>query len=497
MRCPDRILDGCYAITVKKSFLISRRAVEEEGSDVDTQKLARDTSDGRLGERARRGEHPAPTSLDQELPYFVAGLITVPGFDMTEVPHVIRKVKESESLHNNKPIMYVDNRENFRAMNLGLPFLKWCASVVLISALGRPPGPNLLQRHSGSPQNRIPVPCSPHHCDRQIPVPDGPQRNLMMRRLQTIVWPYLRSVVLPSRPAQLLIQTGLKWDRDNCPGMAAALSYYALFSLFPLLLVILSIVGALIGPDTEAFRYIQSMMVRDLPPDVQSMVVGTIIALHETSVGAGIVGFMLLFFAASTLFAILRQSVNKIWESPNRVSDAGSVPKMVLFLIVNKLVAYLLVLGTALLLLTSLVANIFIRTVLDLLSRFQETFAWIQRVDELQLTRGLQIGSTIFILSLTLCVLFKVLPSVRPQWRDVWMGALMTAVLLAGLQQLATSSVVSVFSRFLSYGVIGSVMILMLWIFLACQIFFLGCEFSYAYANIYGSRRLAAKQALS
>ena len=319
----------------------------------------------------------------------------------------------------------------------------------------------------------------------------------MMRRLQTIVWPYLRSVVLPSRPAQLLIQTGLKWDRDNCPGMAAALSYYALFSLFPLLLVILSIVGTLIGPDTEAFRYIQSMIVRDLPPDVQSMVVGTIIALNETSVSAGIVGFMLLFFAASTLFAILRQSVNKIWESPNRVSDAGSVPKMVLFLIVNKLVAYLLVLGTALLLLTSLVANIFIRTVLDLLSRFQETFAWIQRVDELQLTRGLQIGSTIFILSLTLCVLFKVLPSVRPQWRDVWMGALMTAVLLAGLQQLATGSVVSVFSRFLSYGVIGSVMILMLWIFLACQIFFLGCEFSYAYANIYGSRRLAAEQALS
>jgi membrane protein len=319
----------------------------------------------------------------------------------------------------------------------------------------------------------------------------------MMRRLQTIVWPYLRSVVLPSRPAQLLIQTGLKWDRDNCPGMAAALAYYALFSLFPLLLVILSIVGALIGPDTEAFRYIQSMIVRDLPPDVQSMVVGTIIALNETSVGAGIVGFMLLFFAASTLFAILRQSVNKIWESPNRISDAGSVPKMVLFLIVNKLVAYLLVLGTALLLLTSLVANIFIRTVLDLLSRFQETFAWIQRVDELQLTRGLQIGSTIFILSLTLCVLFKVLPSVRPQWRDVWMGALMTAVLLAGLQQLATSSVVSVFSRFLSYGVIGSVMILMLWIFLACQIFFLGCELSYAYANVYGSRRLAAKQALS
>ncbi len=311
----------------------------------------------------------------------------------------------------------------------------------------------------------------------------------MIRYLQTTAWPYLRSTVLPWKPLQLLIQTGLKWDRDNCPGMAAALSYYALFSLFPLLLVILSIAGALIGPDTEAFRHIQELIVRDLPPNVHDMVVGTIIALNENSTGAGIVGFSLLFFTASTLFAILRQSVNKIWESPARLSEAGSIPKMVLFLIVNKLFAYLLVLATALLLLTSLVANIFIGAVLELVTHFQENFALIRQVDELQLTRGLQVGSSIFILSLTLCVLFKVLPTARPRWRDVWLGALMTALLLVGLQQFATSSVVSVFSKFLSYGVIGSVMILMLWIFVACQIFFLGCEFSFVFAHIYGSRR--------
>jgi membrane protein len=316
----------------------------------------------------------------------------------------------------------------------------------------------------------------------------------MIRYLQTIAWPYLRSTVLPWKPLQLLIQTGLKWDRDNCPGMAAALSYYALFSLFPLLLVILSIAGALIGPDTEAFRYIQELIVRDLPSNVHDMVVGTIIALNENSTGAGIVGFSLLFFTASTLFAILRQSVNKIWESPARLSEAGSIPKMVLFLIVNKLFAYLLVLATALLLLTSLVANIFIRSVLELVAHFQENFALIRQVDELLLTRGLQVGSSIFILSITLCILFKVLPTVRPRWGDVWLGALITALLLVGLQQFATSSVVSVFSKFLSYGVIGSVMILMLWIFVACQIFFLGCEFSFVFAHIYGIRRPGAGQ---
>ena len=118
------------------------------------------------------------------------------------------------------------------------------------------------------------------------------------------------------RPVQLVIHTCLKWDRDNCTGMAAALSYFALFSLFPLLLVILSIVGALIGPETEAFEYIQKLIVRDLPPAVQEVVVGTMIALNENSVGAGLVGFSLLFFTAGKLFAILRQSAVLIGTAP-------------------------------------------------------------------------------------------------------------------------------------------------------------------------------------
>lgn len=309
-----------------------------------------------------------------------------------------------------------------------------------------------------------------------------------MRYFQATILPYLRSTVLPSRPVQLLIQTGLKWDRDNGPGMAAALSYYALFSLFPLLLVILSVLGALVGPQTEAFYTIQVAIVRYLPPEVHELVRDTVIALNENSVGAGIIGFGLLFWAASTIFSILRQSVNKIWQSPNRASEAGSMVQMVMFFITNKLFAFLLVLATALLMLTSLVSNIVIKTILELVQTFGAAFTLIE-INELLLTRGLQASSSILILALAICVLFKVLPTINLAWRDVWLGALLTAVLLVGLQQLASSSVVSVGSRFLSYGVIGSVMILMMWIFLACQIFFVGCEFSYVYAHLFGSRR--------
>ncbi|WNZ25375.1 YihY/virulence factor BrkB family protein [Leptolyngbya sp. NK1-12] len=299
---------------------------------------------------------------------------------------------------------------------------------------------------------------------------------------------FLRTKILPSKPAQLLIQAGMKWDRDNCPGMAASLSYFALFSLFPLLLLIVSVIGALIGPNTEAFDAIQMNVERFLPPEVHDLIKGTVIALNQNSVGAGIVGFGFLLWSASAVFSILRNSVNRIWQSPSRASETGSVHRMVLFFVMNKLFSFLLVLGTALLLLTSLLVQIAIKTILELVTTFQETFAFLQ-IDELQLTRGLQTSSSLLILALAACILFKILPMVYVSWGDVWLGALLTALLLVGLQQLVSNSVITIGSRFLSYGVIGSVMILLLWIFLTCQIFLFGCELTYVYAYLFGSRR--------
>jgi membrane protein len=299
---------------------------------------------------------------------------------------------------------------------------------------------------------------------------------------------YIRSTILPSKPAQLLIKTGMKWDRDNCPGMAASLSYFALFSLFPLLLVILSVVGSFIGPNTEAFKSIQETVERFLPPEVHNLIKDTVIALNQNSVGAGIIGFTVLLWTASSVFAILRSSVNKIWRSPSRTSEVGSVPKMVLFFMINKLFSFLLVLGTALLLVISLISHIVIKIILFVVANFQEKFSFI-KVDEIQLTKGLELSSSFFILALATCILLKILPSVYVSWNDVWLGALLTTSLLIGLQQLVSNSVISIGTHFLSYGAIGTVMILLMWIFLTCQIFLLGCIFSYVYAHLFGSRR--------
>jgi len=307
---------------------------------------------------------------------------------------------------------------------------------------------------------------------------------------------YIRSTILPSRPAQLLIKSGIKWDQDNCPGMAAALSYYSLFSLFPMILVILSVVGFLLGPYTDTVKAIQIALQRYLPPEVRDLVISTITSLNENSVGAGIIGFGLLLFAASAVFGILRNSVNRIWRSPSRASETGSMLQMAVFFLLNRLLGFLLVFGAAFLLLASLISSIVIKILLQLITTFQGRFDFIQ-FNALQLDRGLQIGSSFLILAIATCILYKILPAVRVGWQDVWLSTLVTTTLLIALQQLVSNSVISIGGRFLSYGVIGSVMILMLWIFLTCQIFLFGCVMSYVYAHLFGSRRHHSMEPLS
>ncbi len=295
---------------------------------------------------------------------------------------------------------------------------------------------------------------------------------------------YVRSHILPTKPAQLLIKTGLKWQQDSCPSMAAALSYYALFSLFPILLILLSVISQWIEPGTVAFETMRKTVEHSLPLEAYRMIEVTIGSLTKSSTGAGLIGFGLLLYSASTVFAALNDFVQKIWQ----VNSQSSIRETIFSFLLNKLLSFLLVLGVALLLFVSLISNIVIKIVLQLVITFQETFAFVQ-IDALQIMQGLQFGSSVLILAIACCILFKILPSTKVAWQDTWLGALLTAFLLVGLQRLAGSSVISIGSRYLSYGVIGGVMILLLWLYLTCQIFLIGCELCYTYAHLFGSRR--------
>jgi membrane protein len=300
-----------------------------------------------------------------------------------------------------------------------------------------------------------------------------------------------RSLPLPRQRAtllQLLVQTGLKWYRDDCGAMAAAVSFHALFSLFPMLLLLLGIFGAVMGPDTEALRQGEAIAQQFLPQDVYVLLKSTIAALNRSSVGAGLIGSGLLLYSASTVFNVLSDAVNKIWRSYRPKRPAQSMRRTVLRFVLKKFSAFIFLCGSAALLLLSLIANIVIRVVLRVLTTIENTIPLLL-IDEIGLANGLQLLVSLLLLTIAISILFKLLPSTTVGWRDVWFGGLLTALLVVGLQQLVSNSVIAIGSYFISYGVIGSSMILLLWIYLTSQLFLLGCVFTYVYAHLYGTRQ--------
>ncbi len=300
---------------------------------------------------------------------------------------------------------------------------------------------------------------------------------------------YLRYTFLPSKPAKLVVQTVMKWQKDKCLEMGAALAYYALFSLFPILLVLLSILGILLGPETDAFSQIISFVEGTLPPEALDVVKDTLLQLNQRSLRAGVVGFLLLFFTASSVFGALDRSVDRIWKV-EEIDDqvAGSIRATALAFVMKKLFAFGLVLSTAALLSLSLLSNIAIRVIMQIVMQLNASISFLE-LDNLFIARSLQMGSSVLTLSLAVLLLLRFLPSTPTPWKDIWPGAMLTAALLLGLQQLVSHSVIEIGGQYQSYGVIGGVMILLLWIYFTCQIFFLGCEFAYVYAHLFGSRR--------
>ncbi|MEM8603097.1 MAG: YihY/virulence factor BrkB family protein [Cyanobacteria bacterium P01_H01_bin.121] len=299
---------------------------------------------------------------------------------------------------------------------------------------------------------------------------------------------FIRQRLIPAKPTQLLICTVLKWQKDSCPEMGAALSYYALFSLFPVCLVILSIAGFLLGPETQVFGQIMTFTREALPPQAADLIQETLLRFNRQSLGVGLWGFLLSFFTASHVFGALDRSVDKIWKAIDTHHSSRGFAKTALAALGNRIFAFTMVLSTGGLLILSLIANIAVQVIFSLTAGVNDAIPIID-LDQSLILKFLQSGSTLLLLTFTVLMLFKLLPSTRVTWGDIWLGSSITALLLMILQRLVTGSVITIGGQYQSYGVIGSVMVLMFWVYLTCQVFFLGCEFTYVYAYLFGSRR--------
>ncbi|MGF1460892.1 MAG: YihY/virulence factor BrkB family protein [Leptolyngbyaceae cyanobacterium] len=293
--------------------------------------------------------------------------------------------------------------------------------------------------------------------------------------------------LLRSKPAVLIIQTALKWQRDDCLEMGAALSYYALFSLFPTVLIVLSIVGAFAGPESDAAEQILLFARNSLPPEAYSLVDNTLSQLNRNSLEAGIISFLILCFTASGVFGALTRSTNKIWQVDLERKHQTGMKSAAKTFMRNRFLAFMLVFSTSALIFISLVSKIVIEVIIEVVQNLESVVGIIQ-IDDLLVLKALQTATSYLGISAIIMLLFKVLPNTRICWGDVVFGGLLTSGLFMLLQHVASNSIVRFGDQFLSYGAVGSVMILLLWIFLTCQVFFLGCELTYVYTHLFGSR---------
>jgi len=272
----------------------------------------------------------------------------------------------------------------------------------------------------------------------------------------------------------LLKITFSEWREDNAARLGAALAYYAVFSMAPLLVVVMSISGLVFGHDAAQGRVVeqlQGLVGRDVARSIESMIVNA--RSPGLSVPAAIAGTLVMLLGASGVFAELQDALNLIWNAPRRPSSS------ILQTIRERFLSFTMVLGTGFLLLVSLVISAAVEALNDKLSSLVGLPASVLQI--------IQSIVSFAVITIMFAMIFKILPRVRIAWSDVWIGAAVTSLLftlgkyLIGLY-LGRSSTAS------SYGAAGSIVIVLLWVYYSAQILFFGAEFTQAYANNYGSR---------
>ena len=276
---------------------------------------------------------------------------------------------------------------------------------------------------------------------------------------------------------QLFQQTFSEWNNHDAATMGAALAYYTVLSLAPLLIVAVSIAGMVYGQKAASGEIVNQ--VRDLVGPGGAEVIQSILANARSPAKgtlASAIGIITLLFGASGVFKALRDSLNRMW-GVKQASRRG-----IWWTIWREFSTFGMVLGIGFLLVASLVISAFVTTVGKFLHG--------------KVPVGLLLGSNVMVSLLVITLLFaliyRVVPSTRIRWSDVWVGAAVTAILftigkyLIGLY-LGKASVGS------AYGAAGSLVALLVWVYYSAQIFLFGAEFTHVYAQLEGSRSRQAK----
>ena len=296
-------------------------------------------------------------------------------------------------------------------------------------------------------------------------------------------WPANWQAISLPHIVSLMGVTARNWHDDRAPRLGAALSYYVILSLAPAVVIILAVSGWAFGAKAAQGRLvwqIQSLVGSEGAKVIRTMIDGT----HPQSTGlvATVLGLVTLFFGATAAVNELRDALNTIWRVPS--DSSCSRAQGLLNLVIERLVSLALVLGAGLF----VVASLIVTTWTSSMSRYLhlapshavvETVAWL---------------ISFAIITVLFAFIFKFLPGVALEWGDVVIGAVLTSLLFtAGKAVLGAYLVKAGFAG--SYGAAGSLVILLVWVYYSAQVFFLGAEFTKAFACRFGSIFMATLEA--
>jgi membrane protein len=263
------------------------------------------------------------------------------------------------------------------------------------------------------------------------------------------------------------------WTRDNGPRLAAALAYYALFSLAPLLMLTMAIAGAILG-ERPAHTALVAQFHGLVGPAGATAIEGILQDLHKPGVStiAGIVGSVLLLVGASAVFVELDDALNTIWQAQKVNGDLRAM-------MVNRLLGFALVIGAEAL----LIGSVFLATVEAAFDRV----AAVQLPGFYLSVRFASLFASLMTTTLLFAMIFKLLPRTSIEWGDVVPAAMVTAVMFDGgklliAMYLGSSSVIS------AYGAASSLVVVVGWVYYSALILYFGAEFAKVYARAYGSR---------
>ena len=271
----------------------------------------------------------------------------------------------------------------------------------------------------------------------------------------------------------LVKQTFKEWQEDKVPVLASSLAYYTIFSLAPLLIIVIGIMSLFFSQgeaQSQLVAQIQGLFGEDVAGTIRTMIEN-----REQSGGnvlATVIGFLILIVGATGVFVQLQNALNQIWDVKPDPEGGG-----IMRIIKVRLLSLGMVLVIGFLLLVSLVLSAVLSALSGMLNGVLPGADWLWNVLNFVISFGVIAG--------VFALMFKFVPDAQVAWRDVFIGGAVTALLfvigktLIGLY-LGSSGVAS------SYGAAGSLVVLLLWVFYSAQIVLFGGEFTQVYAKRFG-----------